>query len=258
MKKRKPNVIFIICFVILIAAVSVGVVYQVRQKQREKAYEKLAEEVVTEPVSEEEPEPESEPEPEKPEIPVDFAALQEQNPDIYAWIRIADTNVDYPILQSPGDDDYYLNHTVEGEEGLPGAIYTQYSYNSGCFTDNVTVIYGHNMLNEFFFSRLKDYLDEEFRNSHSEIQIYTPEHIFTYKVVCAVTYDNRHLLYTYDCSDTYEYDRFLSSLQTERQLPSWIEEPFSVTAEDRMIILSTCNGNPDQRFLVGAVLVNEE
>lgn len=189
MKKRKPNVIFIICFVILIAAVSVGVVYQVRQKQREKAYEKLAEEVVTEPVSEEEPEPESEPEPEKPEIPVDFAALQEQNPDIYAWIRIADTNVDYPILQSPGDDDYYLNHTVEGEEGLPGAIYTQYSYNSGCFTDNVTVIYGHNMLNEFFFSRLKDYLDEEFRNSHSEIQIYTPEHIFTYKVVCAVTYD---------------------------------------------------------------------
>ena len=60
------------------------------------------------------------------DIPIDFAALQQENPDIYAWIRIPGTSVDYPILQSDGaDQSYYLNHTVDHEEGFPGSIYTE-------------------------------------------------------------------------------------------------------------------------------------
>ena len=53
-------------------------------------------------------------------------------------------------------------------------------------------------------------------------------------------------------------DAFLTSIQTERMLPSWIEEPFTVTGEDHLIVLSTCNGNSTQRFLVGAVLGEKE
>ena len=80
------------------------------------------------------------------QIPVDFATLQEENPDIYAWIRIADTPIDYPILQSKIDDDYYMDHTVDDKEGLPGAIMTEYSYNPDAFeSDAVTVVYGHNI-----------------------------------------------------------------------------------------------------------------
>ena len=44
----------------------------------------------------------------KPEIPVDFTALQEKNPDIYAWIKIDGTTVDYPVCQNNEDDNYYL------------------------------------------------------------------------------------------------------------------------------------------------------
>lgn len=40
----------------------------------------------------------------KPEIPVDFTALQEKNPDIYAWIKIDGTTVDYPVCQNNEDD----------------------------------------------------------------------------------------------------------------------------------------------------------
>ena len=47
----------------------------------------------------------------KADIPIDFSALQEANPEVYAWIRIEDTNIDYPILQSAEDDNYYLDHT---------------------------------------------------------------------------------------------------------------------------------------------------
>lgn len=257
MKKKKTNIAFIICLLVLIVVVIIGVTYKIKQKQNASVYKNLAEEVIPEPETDDDIS--AEPEQDVPEIPVDFQKLQEQNPDIYAWIRIDDTQVDYPIAHSQEDEDYYLDHTIEGAEGLPGSIYTQYSYNQDFETDKVTVIYGHNMRDDSMFGGLSDYLDEGFRDSHSEIQIYTPEHIYTYKVVCSVTYDDRHILAAYSgCTDALDYEKFLESLQTERKLPSWIEEPLGVTTEDRMIVLSTCNGNSSQRFLIGAVLTDEE
>ena len=68
------------------------------------------------------------------EIPIDFAQLQAQNPDIYAWIQIDGTNINYPVAQSATDNEYYLNHTIEGQEGYPGSIYTE-NWNTKEFTD---------------------------------------------------------------------------------------------------------------------------
>lgn len=253
MKNRKSKIIFWICLIIFIAAIITGVVYKVHQKRNASVYDKLAEQNHTSTLPDI-----SEEKPVAPSIPVDFDALKKQNPDIYAWIHIDDTKIDYPIVQSQGEDDYYLDHTIEGKEGLPGSIYTEYTYNGKDMTDPVTVIYGHNMRDKSMFGILDSYLDAEFRNQHSEIRIYTPEHIFTYRVAFAVTYDDRHIPKTYDFSTAEGYQNFLTSLQTERKLPSWMEEPFNVTTNDRMIILSTCNGNETQRFLIGAVLTNEE
>ena len=68
---------------------------------------------------------------------IDFAAAQAANPDVYAWIWIPGTNIDYPILQSETEDDaYYLNHTIEKKEGLPGTIYTE-KYNGKEFSSPV-------------------------------------------------------------------------------------------------------------------------
>lgn len=191
-----------------------------------------------------------------PQIPVDFDKLHQENPDIYAWITIPDTDIDYPILQSKEEDDYYLNHTVDGTEGLPGSIMTEYSYNPDPLTDPVTVIYGHNMKDGSYFSHLHDYQDETFREEHSAIEIYTEDSIYTYKVFAAVTYDDRHILDTYDCKTTKGYQSFLDSLSTVRYMPSWTEDPLTVTTSNRIIILSTCNSNSDQRFIVGAVLTD--
>lgn len=114
-----------------------GYEYIAEQKAGEE-YEELKEEV-----KEEEPtveEPVEEPEEEEPplEIPVDFATLQKENPDIYAWITVPGTNIDYPILQREGDNAYYLNHNVDGEQEKAGAIFTE-DYNSKDFTDPNTV-----------------------------------------------------------------------------------------------------------------------
>ena len=93
--------------------------YFYSERENSKIYEELQEEaeVSPTPVSSEETPPEqpADTEPEE-EIPIDFAALQAVNPEIYAWIRIEGTNIDYPIVQSSTDDTYYLNRTDEGTE----------------------------------------------------------------------------------------------------------------------------------------------
>lgn len=171
----RRRIIFWICFVILLAAVGTGAGLLIRnhiQNQKDEDIRKkaTAKTETTEDLSAEE-------ETTQLQIPVDFNELWKQNSDIYAWIRIPNTPIDYPILQKIEDDDYYMDHTVDGDEGLPGAIMTEYSYNSRPFEDQVTVVYGHNMLNDSFFSHLIDYQDETFRNEHSTIEIYTPNHI---------------------------------------------------------------------------------
>ena len=250
---KQKNLLFRIFLVIFLVAVAGIIGLLVRDHIQKDKDRKLRDKAAVS--VQEEPEVSAEPEETPVQIPVDFSVLQAENPDIYAWIRIADTPIDYPILQKEGDDDYYLYRTVDGEEGLPGSIMTEYSYNPHAFSeDPVTVVYGHNMLNDSFFSRLKDFQDETFRKEHETIEIYTPEHIFRYRVFATVTYDNRHILYNYDCNTTEGYQAFLDSLYEVRNMPTWIEDPLPITTDDKMLVLSTCNGNHDQRFLVCAIL----
>lgn len=67
------------------------------------------------------------------------------------------------------------------------------------------------------------------------------------------------IFYTIDNCRTKEgYQAFLDSLSEVRIMPTWIEDPLPVTTDDRMIVLSTCNGNHDERFLICAVLTEEQ
>ena len=162
MKQR--NKWFWVFFVIFVIAVGVGAGYYFGQKDREQVYEDLAEEnkKPQEETKQEEQTTDEPAEEEKTvEIPIDFSSLKEKNSEVYAWIRIPDTQVDYPILQRASDDLYYLDHTIDGAEGLPGSIYTQ-SLNAQDFSDKNTVIYGHNMRDETMFGGLKSYMDESY------------------------------------------------------------------------------------------------
>ena len=191
-------------------------------------------------------------------LPVDFAQLQSENPDIYGWISIPDTQIDFPLLQSPeGDDpDYYLDYTVDGVYGYPGSIYTENLYNTRKMTDRVTVIYGHNMSNGDAFGTLKLYHDDAYRQEHSLIYVYTPERIFTYEIVFCVTYDNRLILSWYDCNRPEGYEAFIQSLYDVGTDPMWISEDEDFSAIEHMIVLSTCNGDHSERYVIGAKMVD--
>lgn len=260
MKSRSK--LFWVFLVIFLCAVSFAVYYYCSQQKKEAIYKEMAEQnEKTEVPKEPEEPPAEEPPPEKEEpkveIPINFAELQNTNPEIYAWIRIPDTEIDYPVVQRPEDDTYYLNHTVDGTEGLPGSIFTE-SLNQQDFTDPNTVIYGHDMRDGTMFGSLKKYMDSTFMEEHPLIYVYTPEHIYTYHVFGAVTYDDRHILKSFDFTQVAQYEEFLNSLREARNMSSYMRDDISVTPENRILTLSTCNGNSSQRFLVEAVLTDEQ
>lgn len=271
-KRKKYKILFGVFLIIFIASAGYCIYYYVSQGQKEQIYKELSKEArVTEtPEVVESAEPTPTPIKEKVkeksdtskkeskvEIPIDFTQLQKQNPDVYAWIQIPGTVVDYPIMQSASDNEYYLNHTLTGAEGYPGSIYTE-NLNSQDFKDNNTVIYGHNMDDGTMFGGLHQYVDPAYMSENSEIYIYTPEHKYTYRIFAAVTYDNRHILETYDCNDEVQFQEFMDSVMSVQNIASQYSSDVTATVSDRIITLSTCNGNNEQRFLVEAVLLNEE
>ena len=186
--------------------------------------------------------------------PVDFAGMWKVNPDVYAWITVPGTSIDYPILQHPTDNTYYLNYNIDGSYGYPGCIYTE-NMNSKEFTDNNTVIYGHNMKNGTMFAGLHKYEDTSFFEENSKVYIYTPDKELSYTIFAAYIYDDRHLMYSFNFADEAVYSTYLKDIQGMRSMNANFREGVEVTAEDKIITLVTCIANQaDKRLLVQAVL----
>ncbi len=189
---------------------------------------------------------------------VDFTALQEEtNAHIYAWISIPGTRIDYPMLQHPSDNTHYLNHNLDGSRGYPGCIYTE-KENAADFSDFNTVIYGHNMKNGSMFHDLHNYEDETFLPEHPYVYIYTPDRVLRYRIFASYRYDDRHLLYSFDYATEEGRSGYLKEIRGIRSMSAVLDDQVEVTAQDRMVTLSTCvSGRAENRYLVQAVLVDD-
>ena len=99
---------------------------------------------------------------EKAECPVsvDFQKLKEENSDIIAWIYCEDTPINYPVVLAK-DNSYYLHRKINGDYGFAGTLFADYR-NKGDFSDNNTIIYGHNMKNDTMFGTITEYRNQEY------------------------------------------------------------------------------------------------
>lgn len=190
-----------------------------------------------------------------------FDELMEINPDIYAWIYIPGTNVDYPVAQSiaDGDDTFYLSHNIYRQYQFSGTIYSEIQ-NSPAFDDPVTVLYGHNMLNGSMFATLHYFEDEDFFRENNTIFIFTKDRLLTYLIYSAYTYDDRHILNSFVMSDDVSHQEYIDSTLEPRSYNMNIREGVDVNLDSKILTLSTCsNGsNGTTRYLVQGVLVNDE
>lgn len=186
----------------------------------------------------------------------DFDALKEVNPDIYAWIEIPGTAIDYPVLQNASDDLYYLETAPDDSPYIGGSIFSQASYNGTTFDDPVTVLYGNTMSDGTMFGSLQMLYSAPAAEdaAEREILIHLPGEVRCYEVFAAAPYDDTHILYTYDFSSEYWYGNFFSGIRKIRALDAWFDEKKAPEYGDSVILLSTSLADGREgRFLVMAV-----
>lgn len=190
-------------------------------------------------------------------LPVDFAQLQAEAPDIYAWLELPDTGIDDPVLQRAGADLFYNSHNAYGQYYMCGGVFSQSAYNGRNFDSPMTVLYGHSTVlgQPGAFMELNNYADEAYFDAHREMRVYMPDGMYVYRIFAACVHSNEHLLYCHDFSDETQFDAFFSSLTEDTSPDSHIDAEALPQAGDKVLTLSTCySANKNLRYLVMGVL----
>jgi len=193
---------------------------------------------------------------EVPEKNLDWDELHETNEHIYAWIYIPGTNVDYPVLQHPTDDTYYLDYNLDGTKGYPGCIYSEHKYNSMDWMDFNTLLYGHNMKDGTMFKTLHKYEDRAFFEENRYMYIYTPEEVYVYDIFAAYVGDAIHILADYNFEYEEAREKYLDELFSMRSMSAHFRDGVEVTEDSKILTLVTCTGNGNTRYFVQGVMVN--
>ncbi len=188
---------------------------------------------------------------------IDFAALQKENPDVFAWLYIPGTDIDCPVLQSEEADNYYESHDEFKNENNKGAVYTELA-NMKSMCDFNTVLHGKGDEGGSF-SELYQFANPEFFQSHETIYLYLDENLLTYNVFAAFERDNTSLIRTYDFTYISGCQKFLDDLYGFRNMGKNIREGWEdVTPYHFLITLTTTSQtNPDKQYVVIAALVGD-
>lgn len=184
-----------------------------------------------------------------------YEVLYTKNPDYCGWLKIGGTRINYPVMFTPNDPEYYLHRDFYGNYSESGTPFID----GGCDPDSgYMLIYGHHMNSGAIFGTLPNYADGDFIRTHSKIRFDSRKERSVYTVF-AVFYskiypedDNEHFQY-------YEYKRldneaiFDEYISGVKEL-SIYDSDITPTYGDRIIALSTCNYHTDDgRFVVVAV-----
>lgn len=178
---------------------------------------------------------------------IDFSGLEKVNPHIIGWIFIPETQINYPILQHPTEDAYYLTHTPEKKLNKLGSIYMHHDADEG-FEDAHTILFGHNMRSGQMFGELSEYRDKAFAKEHP-VFICIPGKIMRCRVYSVYDCSVDDLTYTAGYEPGGEYYETFIRHTLER---SWINTEEYPSGEDCVITLSTCTdrGEEGRRFAV--------
>ncbi|MSS38195.1 class B sortase [Clostridium porci] len=114
--------------------------------------------------------------------PSPYAELKEENEDLFGWVTIAGTKVDYPVMYTPQEPEYYLRRAFDKSHSVSGVPFLDGNFIEG---GNHYLVYGHNMKNGTMFHALLDYGKPEFWKEHPSITFDTLQESGTYAVIGA-------------------------------------------------------------------------
>ncbi len=197
---------------------------------------------------------------------IDFAALQEENPDIFAWLYIPDTEIDCPVLQDSQTDGFYGSHNAFKEEDSHGAPYIELA-NVSNMCDFNTVLHGNAPKNQnsrkaeaYPFADLYRFSDPAFFEEHEKFYMYLDGNMLTYEVFAAYERENTSLIRDYDFTDTIECLMFLNDLYSTRDLGMNLRDGWTFITPYHFLVTLTAHreDDSDRQFVVVAVLVEDE
>ena len=198
--------------------------------------------------------------PAEPEMLSWYAPLYAQNPDLFGWLRIPGTVIDYPVMFTPEEPEYYLRRDFEGRESLSGTLFMD----GACPPEgDFCLIYGHNMKNGAMFGSLIRYADAAFYEAHPTILFDTLYETREYTVFAAfysqvLPEDGSNAFRYYNYTDLSDPEVFADYVEQVRRV-SLIDTELRPVWGDALITLSTCSYHAgDGRFVVVAVQSGSE
>lgn len=189
------------------------------------------------------------------DIFTEYEALWEQNHDFAGWLYIEDTRIDYPVMHTPNDPEYYLHRAFDRSDANSGSLFIDGSYSAD---GNSLLIHGHHMKDKSMFGSLTDYKSYDFASTHSVIHFDTLTEERNYEVLAAFYWDPSYSpetepfrYYEYsDLSSQEIFDEYISQVKACAIYDTGV----SVSYGDNILTLSTCNYHANNgRFVVVAV-----
>ncbi|MBQ4354736.1 MAG: class B sortase [Clostridia bacterium] len=181
-----------------------------------------------------------------------LASLRQINEDLYGWISVEGTTINYPIVQGE-DNDYYLDHAYTGDYLPNGSIFADYRNHTSITKNYNTVLYGHNITSGAMFHDVtKFFKDEYFEGVY--INVYTDDGIFIYEPfsVYETRYDYNYFKTGFTSAEN--FIAFAEQMRDNSSMKSKADMTF--TERDRILTLSTCtNGAYYARYALHAKLV---
>lgn len=197
--------------------------------------------------------------PEPKEVLAEYKNLLNKNKKLIGWLKIDDTNIDYPVMQT-SDNVYYLDHNLNQEYDKNGSIFMDRDCDVLKPSTNY-IIYGHHMKNGSMFGKLDLYEDENYCKEHPYIRFDTIYEKGTYEVMYVFrsrVYSEEEIVFKYyqfiDANSEQEFNSYMSEM-AEMSLYDT-----GVTAEygDQLLTLSTCDyQEKNGRFVVVARKIKE-
>lgn len=189
-----------------------------------------------------------------PPILAKYETLYKKNKKLIGWLKIDDTNIDYPVMQTVNNE-YYLDHNFNQEYDKNGSLFLDKDCNAA-FPNTNMIIYGHHMKSGKMFGNLNYYSKESYYKEHPQIQFDTIYEEGLYDIMYVFRsriYNEDEVVFKYyQFFDVNSEDEFYSAMDEMARMSLY---DTGVTAEygDKLITLSTCDSSEeDGRFVVVA------
>jgi len=189
-----------------------------------------------------------------PDVLQKYQTLYIKNKTLIGWLKIDDTIIDYPVMQTI-DNEYYLSHNFDQETDKNGCLFLDTSCNVLNRSTNL-IIYGHSMKSGKMFGTLEQYKDKSYCDKHPYINFDTIYEEGTYQVMYVFRskiYNEEDIVFKYyqfyDAQSKEEFDSDMSAMDTLSLYDTGVTASYG----DQLLTLSTCDYyETDGRFVVVA------